>query len=92
MGVKAMNLTLPIPDRLADQHRSGGDDLARRALEGFALEEYKAGRVSRSELREWLCFETGYELDAFLKAHAVWADVSIEDLRRDVHDLESLGL
>ena len=32
------------------------------------------------------------ELDDFLKAHQVWANVTIEDVRRDVQDLKSLGL
>jgi len=30
--------------------------------------------------------------DGFLKVHGVVADVSIDDLRRDVSDLQSLGL
>jgi Uncharacterised protein family (UPF0175) len=58
----------------------------------FALEEYKAGRITKAELRRLLGFETRYELDGFLKAHQVWANVTIEDLRRDVQDLKSLGL
>jgi hypothetical protein len=86
-----MNLNLEIPDDLARRLSAGGEDLARRALEGFALEEYKADRISKAELRRLLGFETRYELDGFLKAHDVWANVTIEDLRQDVRDLESLG-
>jgi hypothetical protein len=40
-------------------------------LETLALEEYKSGRLSKAELRHALGFETGYELDGFLKAHQV---------------------
>jgi hypothetical protein len=39
-----------------------------------------------------LGFETRYELDGFLKAHQVGANFTIDDLRRDVQDLKSLGL
>ncbi|MDQ2945231.1 MAG: UPF0175 family protein [Acidobacteriota bacterium] len=87
-----MNLNVEIPDDLARRLAAGGDDLSRRALEGFALEEYKAGRITKAELRRWLGFESRYELDGFLKAHQVWANVTIEDLRRDMQDLKSLGL
>lgn len=87
-----MNVNVQIPDDLAKRLAASGDDLSRRALEGFALEEYKTGRITKAELRRLLGLETRYELDGFLKVHGVVADVTIEDLRRDVGDLKSLGL
>ena len=42
-----MNLTLPIPDDLATRLSADGGDLPRRALEGFGLEGYKAGRITK---------------------------------------------
>jgi len=71
-----MNLSLEIPDEIARRPGASGGDLSRRALEGFALEEYKAGRVTEAELRRLLGFETRYQLDGFLKAHDVWPDVT----------------
>jgi hypothetical protein len=88
-----MNLTVEIPDDLGNRLAASGDDLARRALEGFALEEYKAGRVTRPELRRLLGFQTRYELDGFLKAHAIVEDLpTLEDLERERQDVRSLGL
>ena len=88
-----MNLNLEIPDHLAQRlNQAAAGDLKRRALEGFSPEGYKAGRITRPELRRLLEFRTRYELDGFLKAHDVWDDVTVEDVRRDLHDLESLGL
>lgn len=87
-----MNVNVEIPDDLAQRLSAAGADLSRRALEGFALEEYKAKHITKAELRRWLSFETRYELDGFLKAHQGWADVTIDDLRRDLEDLKSLGL
>lgn len=87
-----MNLTVPIPDDLARRLSADGDDLSRRALEAFGLEEYKSGRISKAELRKLLDFETRYELDGFLKAHQVWADFTIDDARQELQDLKSLGL
>jgi hypothetical protein len=86
-----MNLTVHIPDDIAGSLNAGGD-LSRRVLEGFAIEEYKSERISKAQMRRLLGLETRYELDDFLKAHRVWANVTIEDVRRDVEDLRSLGL
>lgn len=87
-----MDVTVQIPDDLAKRLSASGNDLSRRALEGFSLEEYKGGHISKTELRRLLGLETRYELDGFLKAHNVFDEVTIDDLRRDVLDLESLGL
>ena len=86
-----MNLIVEIPDEIAASLSSGGD-LSRRVLEGFALEEYKSRRISKAQLRRLLGLETRYELDGFLKTHQVSPNIAIEDLRRDVQDLKSLGL
>jgi len=85
-----MNLKVEIPDDLAERLGKTGD-LARRALEGFALEEYKARRISKAELRRLMGFGTRYELDGFLKAHDVMMNYTIEDLHREVATLERLG-
>lgn len=87
-----MNLNVEIPDDLARRLGAGGGDLSRRALEGFAVEEYRAGRVTKAELRCLLGFDTRYELDGFLKAHDVWMNYTIDDLRREVATLERLGI
>jgi hypothetical protein len=85
-----MNLSVEIPDEIAGSLGAGGD-LSRRILEGFALEEYKSQRISKAQLRRLLGFETRFELDGFLKAHQVEPNVTIEDLRREVQDMKSLG-
>lgn len=85
-----MNLTVEIPDDIASRLSAGGVDLSRRALEGFALEEFKRGRISENALGRMLGL-TRYELDGFLKAHDVWIDYSVDELRRDVETLERLG-
>jgi hypothetical protein len=63
-----MNVTLRIPDELAQRLAADGGNLKRRALEGFALGEYRAGRLTAFELRQLLDIPTRYELDGFLKA------------------------
>ena len=83
-----MNLTLPIPDELASRLGSG-DELARRALEAFAVEEYRAGRLTHPDLRRLLGFGVHAELDAFLKAHGL--EHSLADREKERQDPERLG-
>ncbi len=87
-----MNLTVEIPDDLANRLGAAGVDLSRRALEAFALEEYRNERISKAELRRLLGIQSRYELDGFLKAHDVWIEYNIEDFRRETKALERLGL
>jgi capsule polysaccharide export protein KpsE/RkpR len=86
-----MDLTLSIPDDLAGRLGASGD-LSRRALEAFALEEYKNERISKAELRHLLGIRSRYELDGFLKAHGVWIEYDMEDFRREQEALDRLGV
>jgi hypothetical protein len=86
-----VQLTLEIPDYLAGRFGAGAD-LSRRALELLALEEYKTGNLTETELQRLLGFGTRYKLDGFLKAHGVMIDdYTADDLRREVADLQRLG-
>ena len=85
-----MEVTVHIPDDLAARLGAEGD-LSRRDLEALALEEYKSGRIGKSDLRRFLGFTSRYELDGFLKAHDVWTDYTLEDFQREREDLRRLG-
>ena len=86
-----MQVTVDIPDDVAERLMAAGGDLSRRALEALALEEYKHGRLTKPELRRLLGFGTRDALDGFLKAHDVFEPYSLDDLARKRHDLERLG-
>jgi hypothetical protein len=53
-----MQVTVDIPDDLAERLKAAGGDLSRRALESFVLEEYKRARLTKPELRRLLGFTT----------------------------------
>jgi hypothetical protein len=44
-------VTVQIPDNIADQLSMVSGDLSRRALEALALDEYKAGHLTKAQLR-----------------------------------------
>ena len=86
-----MNITVHIPDEMAERLDAEGGDLERRALEAFGLAEYQAGRLTAPELRRLLGFETRYELDGFLKARGVFEEYTLEELDREVQTMKRLG-
>jgi hypothetical protein len=85
-----MEVTVQIPDELAGRMGACGD-LSRRALEALAAEEYKRGRLTKPDLRRLLGFETGHQIDEFLKAHDVFEDYTPADLEREREGLRRLG-
>ncbi len=85
-----MQLILRLPDELAT-HLGGEavhDELARRALEAFALEELRAGRITERQLRKMLGLAR-LQLDGFLKSHGIYENITIEDVERDIADLKA---
>jgi hypothetical protein len=85
-----MDVTIHIPDDLATRLGTAGD-LPRRVLEALAVEEFRLGRLTQAELRRLLGFGTRHALDAFLKAHDLYAPYTLDDLEHDRNDLRRLG-
>jgi hypothetical protein len=85
-----MNVVLHIPDDFAAQLSASGD-VERQALEALALESFRAGRLTRPELRRLLGFGSRAAVDAFLVSHEVFGAYTQEDLARDRDDLGRLG-
>ena len=85
-----MHLSIPLPDDVAERLGSPAA-LSRRALEAFALEEFKAGRLTKGEMCRVLSFETKHQADALMKARDVFDTYDIDDLERDRADLKAAG-
>lgn len=86
-----MQVTIEIPDDLAQSLTPNGEDPSRSALEAVAIEGYRTGILSSAQTRRLLGFETRYELDGFLKAHHVWENAyGISDLELDRQTLSDL--
>jgi len=84
-------VTLEIPDELLGALAAPGQELSRSIFEAVVLEAYRERKLSTAQLRRLLGFETGYELDGFLKARQVWLQYSLEDLKRDREAHRELG-
>jgi len=82
-----MQITLELPDSLSER-----PDPAREALETLAIEAFRSGALPLYQTRLLLGFETGEQLDGFLKDHEVWEHCySVEDLESDAAAFERMG-
>ena len=78
-----MTIVVEIPDDLAGALSTEGQDPARALLEAVALEGYRTDRLSESDIRQLLGFETRMEVHGFLKEHGVFLHYTLEDLEHD---------
>jgi predicted HTH domain antitoxin len=86
-----MQVTLEIPDEMAQRLVSPDREPARTMLEAVAIEGYRSGALSAYQTRRLLGFETRYQLDGFLKAHNVWERAySVDDLEQDRKTMQQL--
>jgi len=84
-----MQITLELPEDIAQGLGSKWNDLPRVALESLALEGYRRQALTAAQLRWLLGFETGMQVDAFLKEHEVY-DLTVADFERDREILRQL--
>jgi hypothetical protein len=85
-----VEVTFQIPDELAGSVADVGD-LPRRALEAFALEELRAGRITEPHHCEMLGLAR-IQMDGFLKSHGIFHDYTMADFERERAALKRLGL
>ena len=78
-----MDVHLEIPEEVARQLASDANGLARAALEAIALEGVRSEKLTVAQARRLLGIQSRYEMDGFLKAHGVFLDLTLEDVRRD---------
>jgi hypothetical protein len=84
-----MQITLELPEDIAKGLGTRWKDLPRAALESLALEAYRSQALTAAQLRRLLGFETGMQVDAFLKEHEVY-DLTVADFEQDRETLRQL--
>jgi predicted HTH domain antitoxin len=84
-------ITIGLPEELTEALVRSGGDLSRAALEALATEAYREHKISHSQLRQLLGFDTRMEVDSFLKERGVELEYTYEDLQRDLETLTRLG-
>jgi hypothetical protein len=85
-----MQVTLTIPDSLAEQLIAAGQDPSRAALEALAVEGYRTQRLSENQVRVMLGYETRMQVHALLKEHDVYLNYSMADAEQDIKASDKL--
>ena len=85
-----MQITLDIPEAFAAQLLAAGKEPAREALEALAVEGFGTRYLNESQVRRTLGFGTRMKVHAFLAAHGVPLNYTMENLEQDIQAANSL--
>ncbi len=83
-----MQVTIQLPDDMAEA-LGGSSEIPRRLLEGFAADGYRAGTLSRGQVRRLLGLDY-WQADEFLTRHGALREYSLADLELDRESLSKL--
>ena len=86
-----MQITIELPEDIAQGLESRWKDLPHAALESLALEAYGSRALTPAQLGRLLVFETRMQVDAFLKEHEIF-DYSAADFEQDRETLREVRM
>jgi predicted HTH domain antitoxin len=84
-----MQVTIEIPDEIAEQIEQLGGNAKRELLEAFAVEEYRKERLSRGQISELLGLNF-WETEEFLRQHETYLHYDLKDLEQDGQSVRKL--
>lgn len=85
-----MEVTLDIPDDVAEILGGTRTALTKAALEALAVEGYRSGALSTKQVRLLLGHTSRWETEDFLAAHDAWPGLTAEEAAEDSRRLSSL--
>lgn len=85
-----MDITIHLPEEIANQLGSEWGDLPRRTLEALAIEAYRSNLITTAQIQKMLNFSSRWEVDDFLKRSQVYLPYTEADLDQDSQTLNSL--
>ncbi|MFM6061423.1 MAG: UPF0175 family protein [Microcystis panniformis] len=85
-----MQITVDIPDEIAQRLGQTGDNLAHKLLEMVIADAYRAGILSTAEVGRILQLPSRLETHAFLKRMGVYLNYDEIELERDLQTLKEL--
>jgi hypothetical protein len=87
-----MQVTLDLPDDISAALEGRWPDLPRHALEALAVESYRTGALTESQVRRLLRLETRFQAHSRLKEHGVPLRYTQADFEDDICALRELGI
>jgi len=87
-----MKVTIDLPDDVSAALKGRWDDVPRRSLEAIAVEGYRTGALTETQVRRLLQFETRFQTHALLKEHHVPLQYTEADLEDDLRAQREIGV
>ncbi len=87
-----MTLHVELPEDVSAALEQRWGDLRRRLLETIAIEGYRNRDLTRAQVRRMLRFETGLQVDEFMKREGVPFPYEVEDFEADIETLTRAGM
>ena len=87
-----MQVILNLPDDISEALQGLWPDLAKQALEAIAVEGYRTGALTESQVRRLLGLESRFEVHAILKDHLVPLRYTESDLEDDLAAHREIGI
>jgi predicted HTH domain antitoxin len=87
-----MRVTIQLPDDISTALQEQWDDVPRRSLEAIAVEAYRTGALTESQVRRLLGLDSRFQLYALLKEHHVPLQYTSADLEDDLRAQRELGI
>ena len=87
-----MRVTIQLPDDISAALKEQWDDVPRRSLEAIAVDAYRSGALTESQIRRLLGLESRFQVDALLKQHNVPLQYTAADLEDDLQAQRELGV
>ncbi|MFB2878811.1 UPF0175 family protein [Floridanema aerugineum] len=83
-----MQITVEIPDEIAQRLDQNWGSLSRRLLEVIVADAYNCGKVNTAEVRQILNLSSRLETHAFLKRMGVYLNYDEAELEQDLQTLQ----
>lgn len=85
-----MQVAIELPEDIAEGLRAKWKDLPRHTLEALALEGYRSGALTESQVRRVLGFKTRMEANSFLRDHGIYYDYTPSEIDQEIRANERL--
>ncbi len=79
-----MQLAIELPEEISEELRAKWKDLPRLGLEAIAVEGYRSGALTESQVRRMLGFESRVQVNAFLRDHALYYEYSQAEIEHEI--------
>ncbi len=85
-----MQVAIELPEDIAEGLQAKRKDLPRQALEALALEGYRSGVLTESQVRRMLGFQTRLEVNTFLRDRGVYYNYTPAEIDQEIRTNERL--